>query len=286
VDLATRYSELFGYAQTAAERVVANPQRPETAHAVRLHAAALTILAVPPRPLEGLEVARSAAHDVLDVLADGWPLLATGHVEGADLLRARPGLWHRLMTEWPMIQYADLLLATVSSVHRDGHRILEVGSGVGSATRRLSTMYGNRLVWSDREPSIVRNGDWPGTGRLFDFDREPPEDLGLFGTIVASNALHCAADIERTAGLLRRLLVPGGTLLIAEGCSPTRADGTPWALDLLFHAFRGWWNRTGFLSRPEWCDILSTQGYTRIAHTILAAGDDDLGGVICATNPG
>ncbi|MEU6743652.1 class I SAM-dependent methyltransferase [Streptosporangium sandarakinum] len=278
-----RYAELWRYARSIAESIIRDAHPPGTARALQIHRAALSLHHAPERAAPQGGVPRTAAHDVLDILAKEWPRLATGRLDGADLMRARPGLWRRLMTEWPMMEYADLLLETLEKPGAEPTSILEVGCGVGNTTARLATRYGARLVWSDREPSLVRPHRWPGQGRVFDFDADPPSDLGPFTVVVATNALHCAADVNRTLSRIRRLLEPGGTLLMAEGSSPTRADGTPWALDLLFSAFDGWWNRSGFLTRAEWTDALTAQGFTDIGFTALKAGEDDLGGVMWAT---
>nr|WP_191909876.1 class I SAM-dependent methyltransferase [Microbispora cellulosiformans] len=282
---AGRYAGLFAYARTAAERIAASPHRPVTGRAVRLRAAALALLDAPHRTPPDHEVPRTAAYDALDVLVEEWPSLAVGRLDGADVMRSRPGLWGRLMTEWPMMEYADALVAALPRLYTGTESVLEIGSGVGNATARLAPLYRERLVWTDRELSLVRHSRWPGTGRVFDFDLEPPDDLGRFDAIVGINALHCAADIARTLGRLRRLLLPGGILLLAEGNSPTRSDGTPWALDLLFNAFDGWWDRGGFRTRSEWREALSSQGYTDIRTSAMTAGSDDLGGLIWAYRP-
>lgn len=128
----------------------------------------------------------------------------------------------------------------------------------------------------------MHNGEWGGSGRIFDFDAPPPDDLNDFAGIVATNAVHCAADPGRTLRWLRDLLAPGGVLVLAEGSSPTREDGRPWALDMLFSAFDGWWDRGGFRTRREWLALLAGQGFTELGSVRLAAGADDLGGVLVA----
>jgi SAM-dependent methyltransferase len=280
-----RYAGLFAYARAAAERIATSTHRPVTGHAMRLRAAALALLDAPPRTTPAPTAPRTAAHDALDALVEAWPHLAAGRLDGADVMRSRPGLWHRTMTEWPMMAYADALVAALPRLYTGPGSILEIGSGVGNATARLAAAYRERLVWTDRELPLVRHSRWPGTGRIFDFDHEPPADLGRFDAIVATNALHCAADIGRTLGRLRCLLTPGGILLFAEGSSPTRPDGTPWALDLLFNAFDGWWDRGGFRTRAQWREALSRQGYTGIGASAMVDGGDDLGGLVWANRP-
>lgn len=281
-----RYEDLFNYARATAHGIVHGPCRPTTSRALRVYAAALVLLHYPPR--SAAQHARTVAHDALDVLATDWPEVAMGAVDGEDLMLRRPGLWARLMTEWPMMAYADRLLDSLASLRAipAGARILEVGSGVGNTTKRLGAVYGEGLTWSDRGAAFVRPGHWAGSARVFDFDHEPPPDLGPFDVIVATNALHCAANLGFTLRRLRELLLPGGLIAFAEGSSPTRPDGTPWALDVFFSAFDGWWNRSGFRTRAEWFDALTAQGFTDIGYSAMTAGRDDLGGSIWAIRAG
>jgi long-chain acyl-CoA synthetase len=276
------YPGLYRYAWTAAERLVASTCRPRSARAMRMYAAAAALLRHPPAAGED---ARSAAHDALDAVVADWRDLAEGTIDGDDVMRVRPGLWRRLMTEWPMMAYADALIARLEGERPLTGAVLEVGSGAGNTTERLAKLYGERLTWSDRNPSLVRSGRWAGTRRAFDFDADAPPDLGPFQAVVATNALHCAAHAGRTVRRLRDVLQPGGLLMIAEGSSPTRDDGRPWALDMLFSAFDGWWDRGGFRTRREWLGLLRSQGFVDVGSAALRSGDDDLGGVIWGTRP-
>jgi 2-polyprenyl-3-methyl-5-hydroxy-6-metoxy-1,4-benzoquinol methylase len=275
------YAGLFGYARASAARLMASPHRPRSARALRMTAAAAMILHYPEQPHTDPTV-RTAAHDALDEMVANWPDLAFGEIDGEDVMCSRPNLWQRLMTEWPMMAYADALVSQLAQQPPSAGRILEVGCGVGNTTERLAAGYGDRLTWSDRSPLLVRQGHWAGTGRVFDFDHIPPPDLGPFHVIVATNALHCAAHIGRTLDRLKHLLEPGGLLMMAEGSSPTREDGRPWALDLLFTAFDGWWDRGGFRTRSEWTSALVAHGFVGVSHQALTEGPDDLGGVIWA----
>lgn len=278
-----RYAGLFNYARAIAHDIVRGPCPPTTSRALRVYAAALTLLHYPQRP--AAQYPRTVAHDALDALAADWPDVASGRADGEDVMLRRPGLWERLMTGWPMMAYADGLLNSLASLPAipAEARILEVGCGVGNTTKRLGAVYGERLTWSDRGPAFIRHSNWAGRPQLYDFDHEPPPDVGPFDVIVATNALHCAANLGWTLRRLRALLVPGGLIAFAEGSSPTRTDGTPWALDVFFSAFDGWWNRSGFRTRAEWIDALTSQGFTGIGYTAMTAGPDDLGGSIWAT---
>jgi acyl-CoA synthetase (AMP-forming)/AMP-acid ligase II/SAM-dependent methyltransferase len=283
-----RYRELLGYATQVAASIAASTARPQASQATRLlaHVAWLAgSQAAKPGPDAGA-VARSAAHDALDLLAEYWPVIAAGTDGGDGMMRQRPGLWRRLMTEWPMGSYAELACAVLSARELLRGPVLEVGSGVGNTTALIAPLVQDSFTWSDGSSQLVARGRWPGRGVVFDFDQPPPDDLGTFATIVATNALHCAADKGASLAWLRSLLRPGGTLVLAEGSNPTTPDGLPWALDFLFCAFSGWWDRTGFLTRWEWLRLLEEAGFEQLGYSVLRSGQHDLGGVVWGCNSG
>jgi long-chain acyl-CoA synthetase len=278
----TRYRALFAHALRAAAFITESAHRPACARAGRIHAAALALLASGERPLPAPSPG-SPADDALDALIADWPELADGSADGGDMMRRRPGLWRRIMTEWPMVSYAELLIDVLDRADALGGRVLEVGSGVGNTTSRLVSLCRCDLTWSDRDAELVHRGSWGGTGAIFDFDHDPPPGLGPFDTVVATNAVHCAADVASTLRRLRGMLMPGGRIFLAEGASPTRRDGTPWALDTFFCAFDGWWDRGGFRTRWEWLATLEAAGFAQLGFTALRTTEDDLGGVVWAT---
>jgi SAM-dependent methyltransferase len=279
---ATRYRELFAAAQRAAKAIADSNDAPGCPRAERIHAAAITLLASHDRVTARQRRRPGPADDALAALVEDWPRLADGSADGSDMMRRRPGLWRRLMTEWPMVSYADLVIDVLDKSNALDGRVLELGSGTGNTTARLAGMCRGDFTWSDRDPTLVRRGDWGGTGIVFDFDRQPSADLARFDTIIATNALHCAEDVVSSLRWLHGMLTPGGRIFLAEGASPTRADGTPWALDMLFRAFDGWWDRGGFRSRWFWLESLEAAGFAGLGFTRLHAGEDDLGGVVWA----
>ncbi len=282
-DSASRYAQLFSYAHDAALAILAGPAEPLADRAKVIHARAAELAATRSRVPVGTDAERVAAHDSLDLLVDNWPAVASGRMDGSELMRRSPGLWKRLMTEWPMVSYAHLMVETLQALADLDGRFLELGSGVGNTTSLVSDLIRGELVWTDASESLVRRGAWRGTGMVYDFDREPPGELGRFDTIFATNAVHCAKDKLATLRHLRRHLVDGGRLVLAEGPGQTLPE-TPWALDFLFAVLDGWWDRGGFLSRWEWVSLLRRAGYRQIGFSVLRAGPHDLGGVVWASN--
>jgi long-chain acyl-CoA synthetase len=223
---------------------------------------------------------RTAAHDCLDLLVESWPRIADGSVTGDELMHERPGLWRRLMTEWPMVSYAEAMVDVLRAGDFLSGRVLELGSGVGNTSARVADLVDGEFVFSDRVPGLVERGRWPGRGVVYDLDAAPPDDLGQFDTILATNVLHCVADKEKTLAHLRASLADGGRIVLSEGTGVTDPAGTPWALNFLFSLWDGWWDRGGFVDRWEWLALLDSAAPREHGFSVLRAGEHDLGGVV------
>lgn len=280
-DSAQRYEELLGYARSAALAILDGGHEPACARGARIREQVQALVRAHPGGTGTAAVyRRTAAHECLDLLVESWPSVAEGTVAGEPLMRGHRGLWKRLMTEWPMVGYAEAIAdVLVAGDHLHG-RVLEVGAGVGNTTTLVADRVEGEFVWSDRVAELVGRGRWPGRGVVYDLDGEPPAGLGTFDAILATNVLHCVADKEYTLRVLHSLLNDGGRLVLAEGASPTTADGTPWALDHLFSLWDGWWDRGGFVNRWDWLAMFGSAGLTHRGFSVLRAGRHDLGGVV------
>ena len=130
---------------------------------------------------------------------------------------------------------------------------------------------------TDKNPFLLRR-DLPGRVEYYDFDTPPTQrNVDL---VFAVNALHCAKDYRASLSHIHEMLRSGGTLLLAEGCPWTTVEAQPWALNILFCQFEGWWDRGGFRSRAEWISDLEEVGFRSIEWQSLQAGEHDLGGLI------
>lgn len=282
-DNARRYADLLDYASLAARALVDGGVPPRTAQAACLHRGALALATQHPVDAAPQTAPRTAAHDAIDALVDYWPELADGGGNGVELMRRHRGLWKRLMTEWPMVVYAEHITDVLKAGDLLRGRVLEAGSGVGNTTSRIAPLVDGEFVWSDVVPDLVARGGWPGRGTVLDLDTDPPPGLGRFDTVLATNAVHCVADKPATLRRLHSLLAPGGRLVLSEGSSPTTPGGMPWALDYLFALWDGWWDRGGFRSRWEWLDLLAAAGFRDLGYSAVRAGRHDLGGVVWGT---
>jgi hypothetical protein len=107
-------------------------------------------------------------------------------------------------------------------------------------------------------------------------DAGPWRDLDTFFAVFA---LHCAKDKDVTLRHLHGMLRPGGSVVLGEG-RPYTYDRTPWALNVFFGLFRGWWDIGGFIPREAWLAALRQAGFSHVGFAAWRAGNHDLGGTI------
>ncbi|WP_406205566.1 class I SAM-dependent methyltransferase [Kitasatospora sp. NBC_01560] len=225
---------------------------------------------------EGHPRPRSAAADTLDAIAAAWPSLCEGAVTGEEVLARQDGLWQRLMSEWPMGRYAQMSADALAAHDGPVGTVVELGAGVGVTTRLIRdsvAMRGGRLLATDLHY---------GASQAVDFDcpllaQLPPADV-----VVATNALHCAADPVATLGWIRELLNPDGVLILGEG-APFPEPGVPWALNLLFGVCQGWFDRGGFRSPEFWTQAMSSAGFGRVSRHRWPSDRFEFGGVLVAS---
>ena len=88
-----------------------------------------------------------------------------------------------------------------------------------------------------------------------------------FDVVVAANVVHATADVAASLDHARRLLAPGGVLILVEATRPSAA------VDITFGLTDGWWRATDRDRRPVhplldeqgWRDALADAGYASVA---------------------
>ncbi|MBP7570508.1 MAG: SDR family NAD(P)-dependent oxidoreductase, partial [Acidobacteria bacterium] len=163
-------------------------------------------------------------------------------------------------------------------------RVLEVGGGTAATTSHvLPALPDDRVeyVFSDLSPAFTRRAEERFGGRRgfqarpLDVERDPEAqgfEPGGFDLVIASNVVHATASLARSLGNLRRLLRPGGLLLLLEMTVPQA-----W-IDITFGLTDGWWLfedtdfRTGgpLASVDAWRRVLADAGFGQAA---AVAGD-------------
>jgi polyketide synthase PksN len=161
-------------------------------------------------------------------------------------------------------------------------RVLEVGAGTGSTTRAVLAALAPQpslrdhleYVYTDVSASFVRRGRQDFADRypftrfeVLDIDADLAGWEGSVDIVVAANVLHATPRIGHTLAQVKRLLRPGGALVVNEGTAPRPA------MTLVFGLTQGWWafadpehrlSASPLLGLPAWQDVLADAGFRRV----------------------
>ena len=130
--------------------------------------------------------------------------------------------------------------------------ILEIGAGTGGATlplikslQRDGRLMLNRYDYTDISAGFFEQGkallhEWQDylEFKTLDVSRDPIKqgfEAGAYDFIVASNVLHATASLDETVSNVRKLLKPGGRLMLIELTRLTAA------INIVFGTLPGWW---------------------------------------------
>ena len=167
-------------------------------------------------------------------------------------------------------------------------RVLEIGGGTGGTTARVIAHLppGSRYVFTDIGCSFVERARDRFRHRegmdfqVLDLERELVEqglDPHSFDVVIGANVVHATSDLAAALARVRRVMAPGGRLVMLEVTSPRR-----W-FDLTVGLTSGWWAYTDtdlrrdgpLLDRQGWLDLLRRAGF---ATPEALDGDPDLPG--------
>ncbi|TLD18611.1 hypothetical protein PspLS_10350 [Pyricularia sp. CBS 133598] len=134
--------------------------------------------------------------------------------------------------------------------HRYPHmKVLEIGAGTGGATKAVLKDVGDQF--STYDFTDISGGFFPKASTVFapykskmnfkvlDIEKDPLEQgfkQGSYDLIVASLVLHATRDLTQTMENVRKLLKPGGYLLLLE-----ITENEQMRFGLLFGGLPGWW---------------------------------------------
>ncbi|RYP47491.1 hypothetical protein DL768_006463 [Monosporascus sp. mg162] len=175
--------------------------------------------------------------------------------------------------------YTGFLARTVKQiVHRYPRmNILEIGAGTGACTKAIFQEIAGTFssyTFTDISPGFSDAAKaWPEFNfekmlfKTFDVVQDPgSQDLAeqSYDLVVASLVLHATPSLEQTLRNTRRLLKPGGHLIVLE-LLPTNFIH----YGVMFGAFSGWWLGaqegrvlTPAVAEAEWNDLLLKTGFS------------------------
>ncbi|MDG4810843.1 SDR family NAD(P)-dependent oxidoreductase [Micromonospora sp. WMMD1120] len=194
------------------------------------------------------------------------------------------------LTAWAVARF-------VAAVPRDADRpvaVLEIGAGTGATTRRVLAAVDAAVEYhhTDVSAAFVRQGEQRFAGdprvrcRQLDIEHDPAAQgfpVAGFDVVLAANVLHATADVAVTLGNAKRLLRPGGCLVVNEG-THDRLYAT-----LTFGLLDGWWRHddrdrrlphSPLLDRDAWREALHGAGFEHVRswdvvhQSVLAARSD------------
>lgn len=216
---------------------------------------------------------------LLHAIGENLAEIATGRATAIEI-----GMKENLLTEYyrhglGMGEYCRYLSRVVKQIsHRFPRlRCLEIGAGTGGATRRILEVAGETFssyIFTDISSGFfeIAQAEFEGKTNCMDFRvLDISQDPCIQGfekhscdLVVASMVLHATPSIKETLRNVRRLLRPGGYLVVIE----VQADA-PARVGTMFGAFSGWWVGAGegrelspCLHLTEWDEILRQVGFS------------------------
>jgi malonyl CoA-acyl carrier protein transacylase len=160
-----------------------------------------------------------------------------------------------------------------------GVRILEIGAGTGGTTSHILPHLSaerTEYVFTDigaffttKAQEKFRNYPFVRY-QVLDIEQDPESqgfDSHQFDIIIAANVLHASSNLRDTLQHVRKLLSPGGMVVLLEGVGRRR-----W-IDLIFGLTEGWWKFADqdlrpdypLLSASRWQELLKESGFKTAA---------------------
>jgi acyl transferase domain-containing protein/acyl carrier protein/thioesterase domain-containing protein/nucleoside-diphosphate-sugar epimerase len=225
---------------------------------------------------------------LLDVCVSRYADILTGTVPVTDVMF--PGgsmaLVAPLYRENPIVEHYNKIVAAAvadrAAAASSPLRILEVGAGTGGTTAGVlealrDSANPGEYHYTDVSPGFVQQGrnsfaaPYPFVRfQVLDIQRDPAEqgfEPGSFDVVLASNVLHATSRIEETLRHVRKLLKPGGTLILNEA---TRLHDFS---TLTFGLTDGWWlssdphlrlPHSPLLDEAGWQNVLASCGFAAV----------------------
>ncbi|KAJ5009914.1 beta-ketoacyl synthase domain-containing protein [Colletotrichum sp. SAR 10_99] len=224
----------------------------------------------------------NSEHELLQVAGSKLAECLTGAIEPLSLIFGKSrGLLQEFYTNAPMFvaasKFACEIIGRAFAGVTSRVEILEVGAGLGGTTKYvLDKLVENAVpftyTYTDISSSFLAEAKKryahlpPGSVDFvpLDIEKTPPEKLcGRFHAVLSSNCVHATRSLAASCGNIRKLLRPGGFVVLVE--FTTRLS---W-LDLVFGLLEGWWRfddgRTHCLADEHlWESTLKAVGFENV----------------------
>ncbi|KAK2040741.1 putative polyketide synthase [Colletotrichum somersetense] len=178
--------------------------------------------------------------------------------------------------------------------------ILEIGAGTGGATKRILKHLGSNFLtytFTDVSSGFFEKGAEVFAAykdrmvfKTLDCGQNPVTQgytEGAYDVVVASLVIHATPDLEVTMQNIRKLVKPGGYLVVADGSNNGQPHGTG---GFIFGPLPGWWlgadngrPLSPFISTAEWDRLLRASGFSGIDSTAPKAFEDIIGMTVFAS---
>ena len=114
------------------------------------------------------------------------------------------------------MKHSELVGLIEGGVGERGGRWADLGAGEGAFTSALADLLGPeaQIIAVDRDGAALRSIDKRFETRVADFTR--PLDLGDLDGVLMANSLHFVRDKQPVLEAVRRMLRPGGRLIVVE----------------------------------------------------------------------
>lgn len=156
----------------------------------------------------------------------------------------------------------DMAVEIARVIPRGSH-VLDVGCGNGFIAHHLSAMMGTSVIGID----VADSTEAPINYRKYD-GREFPIADSTFDAVVLAYVLHHAQDMHAMLNEIKRVLRPGGVVVIYEDI-----PATFWDRFICWTHDRKWRNRTGacsFHDESGWREVFDRAGFEIIRERPLA----------------
>ncbi|KAH8810683.1 hypothetical protein F5884DRAFT_622925, partial [Xylogone sp. PMI_703] len=174
----------------------------------------------------------------------------------------------------------DLEILVKQLAHRFPRmKVIEVGAGTGGTTRAaLSAMRDQyaSYMYTDISAGFFENARAKFSEhaskmsfKILNIEKDPVDqgfDEGAYDMVIASNALHATRSMKDTLGHCRRLLRPGGLLVLLE----ITTNHLP--IQLIMGTLPGWW--LGIDEGHVWQPTLSLDEWDRVLKEVGFSGVD------------